>query len=67
MKGKKIHMVGIGGIGMSALAQLYQHEGARVTGSDRSEQPTTEMFEKKCMSSLTTYVAHYILFMLAYL
>lgn len=44
---KKIHMVGVGGIGMSALAQLYQHEGARVTGSDRSEQPTTQMLEKK--------------------
>jgi len=47
MKGKKIHMVGIGGIGMSALAQLYAHEGAIVTGSDRSEQPTTQMLEKK--------------------
>ena len=47
MKGKSIHMVGIGGIGMSALAQLYVHEGARVTGSDRSEQPTTQMLEKK--------------------
>lgn len=47
MKGQKIHMVGIGGIGMSALAQLYAHEGAIVTGSDRSEQPTTQMLEKK--------------------
>ncbi len=32
---------------MSALAQLYAHEGAIVTGSDRSEQPTTQMLEKK--------------------
>ena len=47
MKGKSIHMVGIGGIGMSALAQLYVHEGARVTGSDRSAQPTTQMLEEK--------------------
>lgn len=40
-------MVGIGGIGMSALAQLYAHEGARVTGSDRSTSLTTEMLEDK--------------------
>ena len=40
-------MVGIGGIGMSALAQLYAHKGARVTGSDRSAQPTTQMLEEK--------------------
>lgn len=40
-------MVGIGGIGMSALAQLYAHEGARVTGSDRSASLTTEMLEDK--------------------
>lgn len=34
-------MIGIGGIGMSALAQLYSAEGHRVTGSDREESPTT--------------------------
>ena len=42
MKGQKIHMVGIGGIGMSALAQLYFHAGARVVGSDRAESPVTD-------------------------
>lgn len=40
-------MVGIGGIGMSALAQLYAHEGAEVSGSDRSEQPTTKLLREK--------------------
>ena len=34
-KVQHIHMVGIGGIGMSALAQLLLHEGKNVTGSDR--------------------------------
>ena len=43
----KIHMVGIGGIGMSALAQLYAHDGHAVTGSDREASPTTELLEKK--------------------
>lgn len=36
-------MVGIGGIGMSALAQLFVHEGHTVAGSDRAESPTTDM------------------------
>ena len=31
----KIHFVGVGGIGMSALAQLHAMGGDEVTGSDR--------------------------------
>ena len=31
----KIHFIGIGGVGMSALAQLHAMGGDRVTGSDR--------------------------------
>ena len=42
-----IYMVGIGGIGMSALAQLLVSDGKRVAGSDRSESPTTELLAKK--------------------
>ena len=42
-----IYMTGIGGIGMSALAQLLAHQGKMVTGSDRDESPTTAMLEKK--------------------
>lgn len=40
-------MVGIGGIGMSALAQMLKHDGAEVTGSDREESPVTQMLEEK--------------------
>ncbi|MBI3573493.1 UDP-N-acetylmuramate--L-alanine ligase [Candidatus Kaiserbacteria bacterium] len=40
-------MIGIGGIGMSALAQLYKTEGHTVSGSDREKSPTTELLEKK--------------------
>lgn len=43
----KVHLIGIGGIGMSALAQMMKHNGVEVTGSDRSESPVTEMLEKK--------------------
>jgi UDP-N-acetylmuramate--alanine ligase len=42
-----IYMTGIGGIGMSALAQLLAHQGKSVAGSDRDESPTTEMLDKK--------------------
>jgi len=43
----KIHMIGIGGIGMSALAQLYCDEGHAVTGSDREASPTTALLAEK--------------------
>ncbi len=40
-------MVGICGIGMSALAQYLVSAGHVVTGEDREASPTTEMLEKK--------------------
>jgi UDP-N-acetylmuramate--alanine ligase len=55
MHNKKIYVVGIGGIGLSALAQLYAHEGALVSGSDRSEQPTTELLRQK---GIKVFVGH---------
>jgi len=42
----KIYMIGIGGIGMSALAQLYKTEGHSVSGSDREASPTTDLLRK---------------------
>lgn len=44
---KKIHFVGIGGIGMSALAQYFNDQGVVVTGSDREASPVTELLESK--------------------
>ncbi len=38
----KIHFVGIGGIGMSGIAELLLNLGYRVSGSDLSMSPTTE-------------------------
>ncbi len=55
MKGKKIYIVGIGGIGLSALAQLFLHEGASVSGSDRSESPTTAMLRA---AGVTVHIGH---------
>ncbi|NNM84007.1 UDP-N-acetylmuramate--L-alanine ligase [Candidatus Parcubacteria bacterium] len=44
---KKAHFIGIGGIGMSALAQYLYDCKVLVTGSDRSESPVTELLEKQ--------------------
>ena len=44
---KRIHMIGIGGIGMSALARLFLHEGKTVSGSDRVASAITEALEKE--------------------
>ena len=44
---KRVHFVGIGGIGMSALAQMLAHDGWSVSGSDREASPVTEMLEEK--------------------
>ena len=37
----RIHFIGIGGIGMSALARLFLHAGKVVTGSDATTTPIT--------------------------
>ncbi len=34
LQGKRFHLIGIGGVGMSALARVLLRHGARVTGSD---------------------------------
>ena len=42
-----VYMTGIGGIGMSALAQLLAQQGRSVAGSDRDESPTTSLLGEK--------------------
>jgi UDP-N-acetylmuramate-alanine ligase len=43
---KKAHFIGIGGIGVSAIARLLLLQGKSVTGSDRSSSPVTAMLQK---------------------
>mgnify|MGYP003292555909 CR=1 FL=1 len=43
--GKRVHMVGIGGVSMSALAELSIRTGFRVGGSDRTKTKLTEKLE----------------------
>lgn len=47
---RSAYFIGIGGIGMSALAQLMQDRGSVVSGSDREESPTTALLKKKGIS-----------------
>lgn len=52
MEAKKAYFIGIGGIGMSALAQLLLDAGWNVSGSDREESPTTELLGRKGVTVL---------------
>lgn len=42
----KIHMIGIGGISMSAIALVLKKYGYIITGSDKTEGDMTELLEK---------------------
>lgn len=42
---ENIYFLGIGGIGMSALARYFLHEGRAVAGYDRTETPLTRALE----------------------
>ena len=43
----KIHFIGIGGIGISALAQYYLAKGHKISGSDLVSSEITELLRKK--------------------
>src|SRR5271157_4229303 len=43
---RKIHMVGIGGIGMSGIAEILLDQGFSVSGSDRGLSEVTERLQK---------------------
>ncbi len=43
----QIYLIGIGGIGMSALARYYKAQGFRVAGSDSAESPITTALQEE--------------------
>lgn len=43
---KKIYFIGIGGIGMSAVARMMLGEGKKISGSDQARSVVTEELEK---------------------
>lgn len=47
MEKRNIYFIGIGGIGMSALARFFMHEGHRVGGYDRTPSHLTEQLAEE--------------------
>ncbi|MBU1100669.1 MAG: UDP-N-acetylmuramate--L-alanine ligase [Bacteroidetes bacterium] len=52
---KKIHFVGIGGIGMSGIAEILLNQGFEITGSDLSESDVTVRLKSL---GITIYKGH---------
>jgi UDP-N-acetylmuramate--alanine ligase len=44
---RTVYFIGIGGIGMSALARYFAFHGTNVSGYDRTETPLTQQLEKE--------------------
>lgn len=44
---KSVYFIGIGGIGMSAIARYFNDNGAKVSGYDRTETPLTKQLVKE--------------------
>ncbi len=51
----KIHFIGIGGIGISALAKYYLYEGHKISGSDLNYP---NVFSKEELSKIKFYLGH---------
>lgn len=52
---QKVHFIGIGGIGVSALAQIYLHQGNQISGSD---QKSSDLIEKLQQSGAKIQIGH---------
>lgn len=52
---KCIHFIGIGGAGMSGIAEVLLNEGYQISGSDIAENPTTQRLSEK---GATVYIGH---------
>jgi UDP-N-acetylmuramate--alanine ligase len=57
---KKLHFVGIGGIGMSGIAEILLDLGHRVSGSDRQKSELTDYLEAKGAVVYEGHSAEYI-------
>lgn len=44
---KHLHVIGIGGIGVSALARYYKHLGYSVSGSDGADSPFLDILRSE--------------------
>ena len=56
----KIYFIGIGGIGMSAIARYYKNKGYPVAGYDRTPSDLTRQLEEEGIHVHYTYDPDYI-------
>ena len=54
-KYNKIHMVGIGGVSMSGIAEILLNFGFEITGSNNVESETTKKLEK---AGIKVFIGH---------
>ncbi|MDD7409218.1 MAG: UDP-N-acetylmuramate--L-alanine ligase [Anaerovoracaceae bacterium] len=54
-KYKHVHCIGIGGIGLSAVAEILKSQGYEVSGSDMKSGDTTERLQQQ---GITVYIGH---------
>ena len=57
MEIQRIYFIGIGGIGMSALARYFLHEGREVAGYDRTQSALTEALAAALETEIDRYRA----------
>ena len=56
----KIHMIGIGGAGMSGIAEVLHRQGHKVTGSDLKESPYTQRLRDAGIKVRIGHAAHQV-------
>lgn len=57
---RRVHFIGIGGVGMSGIAEVLHNLGYTVSGSDRAVTPTTERLRGMGMQVHAGHAAEYL-------
>ena len=52
---KKVHFIGIGGIGISAIARFLHEKGHKISGSDIKESKTTLELQNEGIEVITPH------------
>ena len=57
---KRLHLIGIGGSGMSGIAEVLLHQGYNVSGSDQADNSTTQRLTSLGATVFTGHLAAHI-------
>ena len=57
---RRVHFIGIGGVGMSGIAEVLQNLGYAVSGSDRANSPTAQRLQQLGVSVHVGHAAEHI-------